>query len=247
MNPTSDQLLRIVWSQFWQVSLLIVVVGGLAHTVCRRRPHMAHLLWILVIVKCLTPAVWSSPLGVFSWAQAESVAATTAVKRFDLEDWLLGSMFGEVAPVSGARPEAQFVAAEPPVTWSMAGVLVGVWLAGAAGLTLLTGLNWWTSYHALRQSHVTPDPALTSVLQRLADRLGLRRPVRLLVTSRPLGPAVFGLLPSQRQNLGRPEPGAIPCPPVRQTSARPTYADHGAEVQTAVPSTRLLHLRPLPT
>ena len=122
MNPASDQLLRIVWTQFWQVSLLIVVVGGIAHTVCRRRPHMAHLLWILVLVKCLTPPVWSSPLGVFSWAQAESVAATTAVKRFDLEDWLLGSMFGEgapLAPVSEARPEAQFAAAEPPVTWSM--------------------------------------------------------------------------------------------------------------------------------
>ncbi len=111
MNPTSDQLLRIVWSQFWQVSLLIVLVGGIAHTVCRRRPHMAHLLWILVLVKCLTPPVWSSRLGVFSWAQAESVAATTAVDRFDEEGWLLGLMFSEGAPVAEAPPEVQFAAA----------------------------------------------------------------------------------------------------------------------------------------
>ena len=65
MDLPSRELLGMAWAQLWQVTVLIVAVGLLVRVLCRRRPHLAYVLWMVVIVKCLTPPLWSSPTGVF--------------------------------------------------------------------------------------------------------------------------------------------------------------------------------------
>jgi hypothetical protein len=65
MNLPADQLFRLAWMQFGQVTALILAVGLLTRLGCRQRPHLAYVLWMVVIAKCLTPPLWSSPLGVF--------------------------------------------------------------------------------------------------------------------------------------------------------------------------------------
>ena len=67
-----DRLVELAWSQLWQVTAVAVVVAVLVHAFGRRRPHLAYLLWLLVIIKCVTPPLWSSPTGVFSWARLET-------------------------------------------------------------------------------------------------------------------------------------------------------------------------------
>ena len=74
MIPTSEELVALIWSQLWQVTVLIVAVALLARLFFRNKPHMAYLLWMLVVVKCITPPLWSSPTGLFSWIQAEQIA-----------------------------------------------------------------------------------------------------------------------------------------------------------------------------
>lgn len=64
MNDTD--FLSLIWTQLIQVSVLIAVVWLLAKLFARQRPHLAHVLWLLVLVKCLTPPVMSSPAGVMS-------------------------------------------------------------------------------------------------------------------------------------------------------------------------------------
>ena len=70
MTPDFSALSASAWSQLWQVSVLILAVGLVTRLFCKKRPHLAYVLWLLVIIKCLTPPVWSSPTGVFSWAVA---------------------------------------------------------------------------------------------------------------------------------------------------------------------------------
>jgi len=70
----------LAWLQFLQVTVLIAAVGLLAGLVCRRRPHLAYVLWILVLLKCLTPPLWSSPAGIFSWAQASFARSVLAIQ-----------------------------------------------------------------------------------------------------------------------------------------------------------------------
>lgn len=70
METPLDSLAGLAWTQLWQVTAVALVVGALAWLVGRHRPHLAYVLWLLVLAKCLTPPLWSSPLGVFSWAGA---------------------------------------------------------------------------------------------------------------------------------------------------------------------------------
>ncbi|MCX7424117.1 MAG: hypothetical protein NTW96_00515 [Planctomycetia bacterium] len=68
MGDYGSGLAAMAWAQLWQVTVVALAVGAIALPLGRRRPHLAYVLWLLVVVKCLTPPVWSSPLGVFSWA-----------------------------------------------------------------------------------------------------------------------------------------------------------------------------------
>lgn len=57
----------LLWAQIWQVSLLVIVVAGLHYWFARNRPHLAHALWVLVLIKCVAPPVVGSPISPFSW------------------------------------------------------------------------------------------------------------------------------------------------------------------------------------
>jgi beta-lactamase regulating signal transducer with metallopeptidase domain len=73
-----------LWSQVWQVTLLIMIVSLIVRLCARRHAHLAHALWLVVLLKCLTPPIFSSPAGIFCWLPLphldESLvpAATTA-------------------------------------------------------------------------------------------------------------------------------------------------------------------------
>ncbi len=66
MNGRLDIYFDLAQSQFWQVTIVASVIGLLVWLIGRRRPHLAMLLWLLVIIKCMMPPIWSSPSGVFS-------------------------------------------------------------------------------------------------------------------------------------------------------------------------------------
>ncbi len=70
MIPAGNELARAAWAQLWQVTLLIAAVALLARLFARNRPHLAHVLWLVVLLKCVTPPFWSSPSGIFCWMQA---------------------------------------------------------------------------------------------------------------------------------------------------------------------------------
>lgn len=66
---TDSELLVVLVAQTWQVTLLILFVATINRWIGRSRPHLAHALWLVVLVKCITPPVWSSPSGLFCWLQ----------------------------------------------------------------------------------------------------------------------------------------------------------------------------------
>lgn len=68
------ELVELAWLQAWQLAVLIVIVWSAARCFARDRPHLAHALWVVVLLKCLTPPLWSSPTGVFSWLQWQAPA-----------------------------------------------------------------------------------------------------------------------------------------------------------------------------
>lgn len=208
MVPATSEIASPAWSQLWQVTALAAAVGALTWLCCRRRPHLAYVFWMLVVVKCLTPPVWSSPTGVFSWARARTspanahvpsppsevelaaaAAAPTPPERID-PPAPKASLFAAAAEIASAeQPDGS--GARPSVSW--AGVLAGVWMAGVVLLGAVVACKWVVLHRLVRRASISADGKWAAMAAALARRLGLRCRVRVLVTSDPIGPAVFGL------------------------------------------------------
>ena len=98
-------LIELAWTQLWQVTAVAAAVALLVKMGCRHRPHLAHALWLVVLVKCLTPPLWSSPTSIFSWAAREPGTPFTIASAVSPADTSIG-----LTPVShslrGARHES---------------------------------------------------------------------------------------------------------------------------------------------
>jgi beta-lactamase regulating signal transducer with metallopeptidase domain len=68
MHPPPEWL-RLIGSQLWQVTLLIPVLIVVIRATCRKRSHLAYGLLLVALVKCITPPVFTSPVGVFGWME----------------------------------------------------------------------------------------------------------------------------------------------------------------------------------
>ena len=65
----NDRLLTLLLNQSSQILLLAVIFAFATRFIAKNRPHLAHAMWILVLIKCVTPPIWSSSFGVFSQLQ----------------------------------------------------------------------------------------------------------------------------------------------------------------------------------
>ena len=104
---------EMAWAQLWQVSLLIAVVALVQWAFCRRRPHLAHALWMVVMLKCLTPPVVSSPTGVFSWL-VRSLARPAVAAMVTPGVELPADVASPVDEPPIDLPEAELPAGNPP-------------------------------------------------------------------------------------------------------------------------------------
>ena len=72
------ELGSLMFVQLWQVTILAAAVWLAVRWYAADRPHLAHALWLLVLIKCVTPPVFASPTSPFSWLQSISRIAPTA-------------------------------------------------------------------------------------------------------------------------------------------------------------------------
>jgi beta-lactamase regulating signal transducer with metallopeptidase domain/protein involved in polysaccharide export with SLBB domain len=187
------------WSQFLQVTVVILAVGLVTRVFCRKRPRLAHVLWLLVLVKCLTPPVWSSPTGLFCWATARHAVATVAETPPPVDPIgpaAVATDRGDVVTDDGfvgPRLVGTPSVVVPPGQLDVAMIVVILWLAGATiHTTILIAMRLGWSWR-LRRSRVSPPADVATLLADVSRRLGIRCNVRLLVTSEPVGPAVSGV------------------------------------------------------
>ncbi len=220
MPAASDDFVRLAWTQTWQLAALAAAVALVAKVTCRQRPHLAYLLWMLVVVKAATPPVWSSPTGAFSWALCESVAEQPTVVGERLPNAPAPIAMSATAftpapdPLPPAAVEPQVVRTEPIARQlSVAAMLLLTWSIGAAALAMWLVVGWLSLLRRLRS---TAEQAPTPLIRRfdeLRRQLGPARPVRLLVTGEVLGPAAMGwwrgtvIVP--RQLVEKSQPGEL--------------------------------------
>ena len=76
-----DIFLRAIVTQAWQIAVLTIIVALLVRIFAARRPQVAHWLWLIVVVKCVTPPLWGHSLGLFS--QIQSVITDSDVQPIE--------------------------------------------------------------------------------------------------------------------------------------------------------------------
>ena len=203
MSLDTTSLLQIAWTQFWQITVVALTVALVTRLFCSHRPHFAYLLWILVVLKSVTPPLWSSPAGLFSWLQVQVRAsegqipvvgdistqpASTPIPDLTIErrpsfQLASGNASSSVSPIQDREPGA--------VSWAT--IAMGTWISGVVFLGCFAVLKRRRFQRLLNATMVSPDRSLETVFRDLLIRLGIRRDVRLVVTSSSIGPAVFGV------------------------------------------------------
>ena len=189
------------WAQLWQVTALAVVVGLIVRIACRHRPHLAYLLWMIVVIKCVTPPLVASPTSPFSWLRQVNAApdANTSPNREPPALRAAGQNLERI-PSEQDFPERRRTASGNPqasaFAWVESGhlllVLAVLWSVGVGLLSLRIGFKWW-ALKRLCNTVIEPPALLQDQLRQLAGRLSIRREVRLVVVREPVRPAVFGV------------------------------------------------------
>ncbi|HUB25987.1 MAG TPA: M56 family metallopeptidase, partial [Tepidisphaeraceae bacterium] len=180
---SADEIFKLGVAQLAQVSLAIVAVSLLTRIFCRRRPHLAYVFWILVLIKSLMPPIWSSPLGVFSWARP---ARSTAVIPAYSGDTVTA------AQVNLPTPSAHLATAS--TSWHWVRLAPAIWIAGGIALLLAAGIRAWRIRREIDRCSISSPEELRSMIGSLSQSLGVRRGVTLRLCAEPVGPAVFGIL-----------------------------------------------------
>lgn len=230
----SDQIFSALVQQTWQVALLAAVVWVATRLFAKDRPHLAHALWALVLIKCIVPPVWGSSISPFSWlssssaisqqlpaeypiaasvelaaVQENSLAAAVESSPANSVKTLVTEQQSAEIPARSKSPAIETLSKAFPMTtepgkkriqqeanagFSMKSVVLSGWLAGVVVGLLATVIRFGLFIAWLRRSAAANDTQIDNVVQQLAKRLNIKRPVRVAVLKNSVGPAVLGVI-----------------------------------------------------
>jgi beta-lactamase regulating signal transducer with metallopeptidase domain/outer membrane translocation and assembly module TamA len=208
-------------AQACQLTALVVAVAVASRLMARNRPHLAHALWLVVLLKCVTPPVWSSPTGIFCWLRSTPAESAPVVEHVTSDSSVVqisaaGNIEFALDQTSSLVPPPD---AEPPgprsqisgspsdrsveSEYSLAPIsierrlslgtgVLALWILGSLLIGAIAGLRLLGCLRHLRRCGVRRDAQLDKRLTRLRQQLRVRRSVRLLVSNSRLGPAVLG-------------------------------------------------------
>lgn len=214
----SFNLLSLLAMQTWQVAIVALMVWIVARIFCKNRSRVAHALWALVLLKCLTPPLWSSPTGLFSWAPIvptkmslpESSAFDEPLRGEELKAHSTLSVridegaFGST-PLSKRNLKATSISNPIRITtWDrLQDSSIALWGLGAGLIATISIARFlafwlWMKKHELVVCETSPidmkaKEELDRLLVDLRKKFKIKRAVRLRLVNAPVGPAIVGL------------------------------------------------------
>jgi bla regulator protein blaR1 len=202
-----ETLLRIALSNALAAGILALAAGAVGR--CCRRPALVHSLWLLVLLKLLTPPLVTVPLP---WPAApepvlapEPAPETPALARtnepppteadVDLPVAWLEVRADAPSPAATEAPPAAAVAGGPVPGWTT--LLPALWAAGSAGWVGLAAWRLWRFARLLRFARPAPR-RLRKQARDIAARLGLERCPPVVLVPGQLSPMLWALAGSVR-------------------------------------------------
>jgi hypothetical protein len=105
MDSINTSFLQLAASQLVQVTILIACIAVLVRCFARNRPHLAYCLWLIVLLKCVTPPIWSSPAGLFSRLVPAASEAQSVAEEISDNDEAHGAIMRRHFSVNYTDPE----------------------------------------------------------------------------------------------------------------------------------------------
>jgi len=218
-NTPLDFLSRLAgaWADWalaasWQLALLVALVALAAFASRRLSARFRYLLWMLVLIKALTPPSFGTAWSIGNWAGPDLWHKTrgqvmSAFAAPQPSTAVTAQSPPPAAVALAARPigpgEEPIVAVESKVpdapilaraaTLSASALALAVWLSGFTLLALFIVLRTWRLSRALTRVSEVDEGPLRVTLERLALRLGRSDPPALLLTDTVSSPFLFGL------------------------------------------------------
>ncbi len=210
---SSDAVVTLLVTQTWQVALSAILVWCIVRLAAGKQPHLAHALWALVLVKCLTPPIWSSPLGLFGWLEAGSRIGVNSTLIESDSDPTAQPLKSSDHPTIRVSVDRSFSSVNQPdnrtnfvqnnetkdatstgIEWQWQAIVLIGWLAMCIGCTLVTILRLALFCARVYRHKQIPAPHIDVLLKELSVKFGVRCGVCLRIIDAAIGPAVFGLL-----------------------------------------------------
>ncbi len=175
----------------------LVPIAALATRIAKR-PAWAHTLWVIVLLKLVTPPIAGIPIGT-TWTRTEPAGEIKIEKPVVAAEPLLVepvASFADVKtvdlptdrPIEAPAPTRTWY--RPDVTWPR--VLGTVWLAGSVAWLILAVWRIGRFSRVMRRADEAPE-ALTAWVEELASRLGLARTPIVILSPGRLAPMVWAI------------------------------------------------------
>lgn len=223
MTELCERLVTAVGTVSWQIAAIAVVAVVLSSTLFRRRPHLAAVLWLVVIAKSLTPPLWTNEHNLWSWTARLAPSTESIVARPTEIESSFPTTVAETEPVLDPVRVTQAPPSVVPMATSTADSMIAAptgphskseVVDGGSGLRSPVPFSWpvaivavwfagivlgaglaFSQWIRLRRSLAAAEesPELEHRLSELRQRLGLRRTVRVRLTDE-FGPAACGVL-----------------------------------------------------
>lgn len=188
INAFSGRVAGFAWDMLWQSSLLILLLFAVDGLFKRRlRASVRYALWLLVVIKMLLPPSFAIPSSVAWWLRPRSEQPSAIETRTRVE-----VRYVQKADRSDLRLPAATVAGQiSRVSAATLGLMCS--LGGTAALL------WWIvtrqrQVSTLLAKAVDAPPALQAALIDAKLTVCVHPRVRLLVTAKPISPALCGLV-----------------------------------------------------
>lgn len=215
MNTAWMMLLQ----QSIQIAIAVAIIGLVTRLFAKNKPHLACALWLIVLIKCVTPPIWSSSISPFSWMATWSSSSTMPMNDFTgAEDssireknrfgtssthqqpvmffqWIVSDSSLDSLAIDQNDATREQKQAGTPKQESRTNLnwLYMVWLSSIPIALGYFGIRYSTFCYWLRHADRIPNTRIESILAKLKNELSVKRPVQIIALDFPLGPAVIGL------------------------------------------------------
>src|SRR5437762_7017820 len=220
-NPSIQSALPVLTDAALKGAFLVLIAALAAYVLRNRSAASRHAVWTAAVIGHLAiPALvfilpaWTMPvLPAAPWMQQTSSAPAIGTSRAtpDRDNSKSSKASAPIAPKSGrAQPvigrEATAADAKAPAvtapssttvgpSWpSSVAILAAIWLIGAVLVLLRLALGTWRVGQLARDGDRVEDGVWLSLTQRLANRLGVSRPLTLLRGESLAVPITWGIV-----------------------------------------------------